>query len=58
MSRNSVDLSELAKAPVRVDRIEALFDGQPGKSGWDQLKREPKRPGAREIAGYVAISFR
>ncbi len=39
--------------PTRVARIEALFDGQAGKSGWDQLKREPKRPGAREIASFL-----
>ncbi|QUN32294.1 Tn3 family transposase (plasmid) [Cupriavidus sp. KK10] len=34
-------------------RIEALFDGQTGKSGWDQLKREPKRPATREIASFL-----
>jgi len=34
-------------------RIDGLFDGREGKSGWDQLKREPKRPAAREIASFL-----
>ncbi|MCT7328015.1 DUF4158 domain-containing protein [Ralstonia sp. CHL-2022] len=33
--------------------IEALFEGKAGKSGWDQLKREPKRPATREIARFL-----
>jgi hypothetical protein len=37
----------------QIGRIEALFDGQGGKSGWDQLKREPKRPATREIASFL-----
>ncbi len=36
-----------------IARIEALFDGRAGKSGWDQIKREPKRPAAREIARFL-----
>ena len=36
-----------------IARIEALFNSQVGKSGWEQLKREPKRPAAREIASFL-----
>jgi len=36
-----------------IARIEALFEGKAGKSGWDQLKREPKRPATREIARFL-----
>lgn len=34
-------------------RIEALFVVNAGKSGWDDLKREPKRPAARAIASFL-----
>ncbi|MBF6988982.1 hypothetical protein IPF36_14670 [Cupriavidus sp. IK-TO18] len=37
----------------QIARIDALFDGQGEQSGWDQLKREPKRPAAREIASFL-----
>nr|WP_011296124.1 DUF4158 domain-containing protein [Cupriavidus necator] len=37
----------------QIARIEALFDGQGDQSGWDQLKREPKRPAAREIGSFL-----
>ncbi|QBY56181.1 Tn3 family transposase [Cupriavidus oxalaticus] len=37
----------------QIARIEALFNGQGEQSGWNQLKREPKRPAAREIASFL-----
>ncbi|MBU9599502.1 Tn3 family transposase [Burkholderia multivorans] len=34
-------------------RIDALLVVEAGKSGWDDLKREPKRPAARAIASFL-----
>lgn len=45
-------ITEGLDAPL-IARIEALFEGNAGKSGWDQLKREPKRPATREIASFL-----
>ena len=36
-----------------IARIEALFVVHAGKSGWDELKCEPKRPAARAIASFL-----
>jgi hypothetical protein len=36
-----------------IARIEALFVVNSGKSGWDDLKREPKRPAARAVASFL-----
>jgi TnpA family transposase len=36
-----------------VARIDALLVVKAGKSGWDDLKREPKRPAARAIASFL-----
>ena len=36
-----------------VARIDALFVVHAGKSGWDELKCEPKRPAARAIASFL-----
>lgn len=36
-----------------VARIDALLVVKAGKSGWDDLKQEPKRPAARAIASFL-----
>lgn len=36
-----------------IERIEALLVVKAGKSGWDELKQEPKRPAARAIASLL-----
>ncbi|OXC74453.1 Tn5044 transposase [Caballeronia sordidicola] len=36
-----------------VERIDALLVFKAGKSGWDDLKQEPKRPAARAIASFL-----
>ena len=36
-----------------VERIDALLVVKAGKSGWDDLKQEPKRPAARAIASFL-----
>ena len=42
-----------ALGPDLIVRIDALFDNRGGRTGWDQVKREPKRPAPREIAGFL-----
>ena len=34
-------------------RLDALLDGQGGKTDWDRLKREPKQPTKREIVSFL-----
>ena len=34
-------------------RLDALLDGQGGKTDWDRLKREPKQPTKREITSFL-----
>jgi uncharacterized protein DUF4158 len=36
-----------------IARIDALFVVHAGKSGWDEVKCEPKRPAARAIASFL-----
>nr|WP_232446514.1 DUF4158 domain-containing protein [Burkholderia ubonensis] len=36
-----------------TERIDALLVVKAGKSGWDELKQEPKRPAARAIARFL-----
>ncbi|MGF6292937.1 hypothetical protein QFZ98_004798 [Paraburkholderia youngii] len=36
-----------------IERIDALLVVKAGKSGWDDLKQEPKRPAARAIASFL-----
>jgi hypothetical protein len=36
-----------------TERIDALLVVRAGKSGWDDLKQEPKRPAARAIASFL-----
>ena len=38
--------------PMR-QRLDALLDSPSGKTDWDRLKREPKRPTQREIASFL-----
>ncbi len=42
-----------ALSPLLVERIDGLFDNRGGRTGWDQVKREPKRPAPREIASFL-----
>nr|WP_233874654.1 DUF4158 domain-containing protein [Paraburkholderia adhaesiva] len=35
-----------------IERIDALLVVKAGRSGWDDLKQEPKRPAARAIASF------
>ncbi|RQM53612.1 MULTISPECIES: Tn3 family transposase [Burkholderia] len=35
------------------ERVDALFLTRRGRTQWDELKREPKRPGPREIASFL-----
>jgi TnpA family transposase len=44
---------EKGLSPATVVRLDELLVGQSGRSGWDQVKREPKRPTAREVAGFL-----
>ncbi|MCC6201153.1 MAG: Tn3 family transposase [Moraxellaceae bacterium] len=44
---------EKGLSPVTMSRLDQLLTGQPGRSGWDQVKREPKRPTAREVASFL-----
>ncbi|NPT60787.1 Tn3 family transposase [Paraburkholderia elongata] len=36
-----------------IERIDGLLVIRAGKSGWDDLKQEPKRPAARAIASFL-----
>ncbi len=36
-----------------MDKLDALLQSAARQSTWDQLKREPKRPTVREVAGFL-----
>jgi len=44
---------EKGLSPATMAQLDQLLTGQPGRSGWDQVKREPKRPTAREVASFL-----
>lgn len=46
----SVEKNLSAAATAQLNQ---LLQGQPGRSGWDNLKREPKKPTAREVASFL-----
>lgn len=47
--RTFIDLLDTAL----MERIDEWFVNRPGRTRWDQLKREPKRPGPREVASFL-----
>lgn len=42
-----------ALKPALIKRLDKLLKTQQGKSDWDSLKREPKRPSVREVASFL-----
>lgn len=44
--------TEALDEPLRT-RLDELFQARAGRTAWDELKREPKRPGPREVASFL-----
>ncbi|WP_444634001.1 Tn3 family transposase [Cupriavidus oxalaticus] len=44
--------SEALDEPLRA-RLDGLFSNRAGRTPWDELKREPKRPRPREVASFL-----
>ncbi|WP_018441893.1 Tn3 family transposase [Trinickia symbiotica] len=44
--------TETLDEPLRT-RLDDLFKARAGRTPWDELKREPKRPGPREVTSFL-----